>query len=194
MNAILPEDEVCNDLDDDCDGQIDEGLNGDVYEPNQLCDQAFELPSSHNNEPSQVIDGLSLYEGTGLLDQDWFKWSSTDAFGVCVPSRPQCLDFNLDWIVPQGQAPSDFNVCIHFLDDLSESCNPTQVECTQTSDLWTYDEEERRYRFNHQWSGRCGLDDSRHWALEVGSLISMNACRPYTFRLRTELANQECSE
>ena len=68
------------------------------------------------------------------------------------------------------------------------------MECTQTSDLWTYDEEERRYRFNHQWSGRCGLDDSRHWALEVGSLISMNACRPYAFRLRTELANQECSE
>lgn len=194
VDGILPVEEICNERDDDCDGTVDESLEGDRYEPNQVCDQAFELPPSHNNEASQIIDRLTLYEGTGLLDTDWFKFRTTDARGICTPGRAQCLQFTLDWILPQGQSPSDFDLCIHSLEDLDNACRATEVECSSASERWQYNEEQRTYSFTHQWSGTCLIDDSLYWALEVKSLVSLNSCRPYTVRLRTELMNESCSE
>ena len=57
--------EVCNGVDDDCDGQTDEDLEDDSYEPNESCSTASDLGDVTQERLYQVM----LYPQD---DEDWF--------------------------------------------------------------------------------------------------------------------------
>jgi hypothetical protein len=83
-NSGAASNEACNDVDDNCDGQIDNGMPGDFREPNNSCSAITTLPT--------VGSGQTLTEGALSIyaqgDGDFYRIPMNETDGDC-----SCCDF-----------------------------------------------------------------------------------------------------
>ena len=102
---VAPEMEVCDNLDNDCDGYIDENMSIDVREGggNNTCRNAHILPPPLDNDSaqgaSQRISNANLYLPNTGADVDWYRIQAnevTDNLGntitfACGLNQDQCF-------------------------------------------------------------------------------------------------------
>ncbi len=74
-----PTPETCNDLDDNCNGTIDDGSFGDGFEPNNSCSAVKSLPNV-NSDTGATQTGLTIF-GSG--DHDYFRIHSQETDSSC---------------------------------------------------------------------------------------------------------------
>ena len=105
LDAVGPEDEICNDIDDDCDGGIDEGILN-------LCGECGPLPEEICNQLDDDCDGetdeelLARPESCGFCDNDCTALAPNTIFGcvdgTCVINRCEEGYQNDDGVLENG--------------------------------------------------------------------------------------------
>jgi hypothetical protein len=70
-DEIPATEEFCDLKDNDCDGEVDNGLPADQYEENDTCDMARDLGELPEGSEQMTING-TLYKD-GAADVDWYK-------------------------------------------------------------------------------------------------------------------------
>ena len=157
-----PKPETCNDLDDDCDGIVDNNIDGDRYEENQNCNQTERLPNADENGAENAFSATMVPDG----DEDWFLIHAEEANHVCVPFTEQCcFKFRAIISVPRGDLPL---MCLY-----ESGCSDTP-QCTTPN----------QSTLEISWSGTCSYDDSRDITLKVYMPTGKKNCREYTIRYR----------
>jgi hypothetical protein len=72
--------EICNNIDDNCDGLVDNGSFGDSYEPNNSCSAYRTLPGVGSNGQHSVLNTLTIYPAG---DADYFRINATETDSTC---------------------------------------------------------------------------------------------------------------
>ncbi len=109
--------EVCNGLDDNCDGAYDNGLAGDGYEPNASCGEARALPEvltdGTSAERSETVTGTVYYIG----DTDVYRIYVREAGGAdCITT---CFDNERSQLTIRLVAPTgvgSYEMCVASVD------------------------------------------------------------------------------
>ncbi len=185
MGAVDPQQETCDGLDNDCDGETDNGLpksTNDDHEENEDCAHSAVLPG-----PGQVVDeGAGPYSWTGAVypadDADWFKIHIEEAnhYTYCLLDfgKPQCFWAVLSFTLPQGLTPDDVEVIFHF--DYDGQCGGDEQAFSTADypDFWDGD----TWQAQVDWPGECGADDSWDIFVEVKYVNQtiQPSCYPYT--------------
>jgi len=183
--APLPA-ELCNGFDDDCDGEVDEGMGGDRYEGNDSCELARALPDVVEGEAPILLEGLSLYHGSSeTSDSDWYAVRVREtahtvecALAGWPPLQTQCdFLFLATLTVPSDTVHQDYQLCIN-----SGLCGEFEYSfCTDASD---YKNADHTYNMVLAWDGSCGIDDSWDFYLEIKSTRpGINYCESYSLEL-----------
>jgi hypothetical protein len=192
---IEPQSEQCSGMDEDCDGMVDENLPDDQWEANETCENFRPLPDVEEDADALVIDDAALYHANGETDHDWYRVTAEEGLGLCVPGFRECgLTLFVDFAVPEtAMDPSDYELCLHEIDD-DECEGILQTWCTSDEGVATFDEMTRTFSFDVVWSGRCALDSSRDFLVEVRTPNDTNLCQPYGLSLRFEDTETECED
>lgn len=80
--------ETCNNIDDNCDGTIDNGAFSDSYEGNNSCASVKSLPTVGSNQ-TQTVNTVTIY-GSG--DNDYWKIHATETDSSCSCCDTFCFD------------------------------------------------------------------------------------------------------
>lgn len=100
LNNATPE--TCNNLDDNCDGTIDNGAFSDPYEPNSGCGAVRTLPGVGSDQ-TQTLTTLTIFPSG---DTDYFQIVATENDSSCACCDPFCTDedyqLTLTLTVPLG--------------------------------------------------------------------------------------------
>ncbi len=123
-NEIPSTDEVCDLKDNDCDGEIDNGLPADQYEENDTCSMARDLGTLEEGTTDPLVINGTLFK-TGAADTDWFKlyakeqsdwlpcgWSLDDGCFAMIITLSPPTNANLDLcIAAQDCEGTEFQDC-----------------------------------------------------------------------------------
>ena len=103
--GVSPTPEVCDEIDNDCDGQTDEDTGGgDQYEANDSCSAANDLGGATEGY-NYTIDGATL-DKPG--DEDWFKVEYQEASGFSLGEESFSFTVKLSNI----QQDHDYDLCV----------------------------------------------------------------------------------
>ncbi|MFZ5476641.1 MAG: MopE-related protein [Myxococcota bacterium] len=143
--AISPDaDEVCNEVDDDCDGVADDGLGGDWY---------VDADGDGHGDPDLPSDACELGEGVAETGDDCDDTDASVHPGAVEADCTDPVDYNCDGSVgyddfdtdgwPACQECDDGNARIR--PDANEACNAVDDDCDGEIDEPGADGEERWY-------------------------------------------------
>ncbi|MBI2896886.1 MAG: hypothetical protein HYY06_25230 [Deltaproteobacteria bacterium] len=181
-----PWDEVCNGLDDNCDGTADEFWEADEYEQNDTCDRRYWVGEIEQDSEPIVMNDMSLFEGG---DEDWFSMRCQEGNNWCVPGTSECTyRITVQVALESGIDPDDVEVCA-IDGSCTEAADPNRLFCTHAAN-W-YDEWDS-YLLALVWGGTCGADDSKEWQVVVRGAGGSEACGYYGIAWSFERTDEEC--
>lgn len=160
--------EVCNQLDDDCDGVVDDGAFQDTFEPNETCAAYANVPPVGSN---QVIT-LTSQTVYGSGDNDYYRIVANESDSSCSCCDLFCTDedyqLRITLSVPSGAG--SYILCT------GASCGSVGQYCTEilagqsNSWIWTLD-------------GACPANDSYEYFVRIyGDNSPASSCLPYTLQ------------
>ncbi len=202
---IGPAEESCTGSDDDCDGNIDENLPEDPWEGlggndanNDTCERARPVPAVEEDaEAAVIINDGTLYHAAAdaPADSDWYRVNANEGFGFCVPGTRECgMTLAVVFRLPEFALRDDYELCLHYDDGLG--CGDvlsTWCMGVDSDEFWS--DENGAYSFAVIWDGRCALDSSREFFIEVRGPQNINACSPYTIGMAfSQLEDVECGD
>lgn len=160
--------EICNNIDDNCDGDVDENVPfaEDQYEPNNACNPLV---------PADVVgegDTWTVYTATIFPkgDVDYYHILADEADHTCFPLFAQEYTLEVKVVPPQGVNCRDYDLYLYSSDCLLLKAS-TAASCLSDTVKYT-------------WSGTCVMDDSMQVIVKVVPWLSANDCYPYTLSIR----------
>ncbi|MCP4600637.1 MAG: formylglycine-generating enzyme family protein [Proteobacteria bacterium] len=199
-NPTEPREEVCNAIDDDCDGQVDENITGTscgvcddgisvcVYNPSgetsswECCDEATYLSngscSSSNEGVPETCNGLDD-NCNGQTDEGLYF---DNVCGGCV--GPNCTGGPVEGECELGRSPCNWGVgspyydpevCENDVDPVPETCDGLDNDCDGVTDEYPNGDPIIAQ------SGNCGLCGDGKWYCDRGSA---KCCTTYDIETR----------
>jgi len=113
MGGIDPTPEVCDNVDNDCNGLVDDEISSDQYEANNSCSAATNGGNAIENQDPLVITA-SLYDpavSTGD-DVDWYKITAKEGGGFCNPLSGSEGPFTVTITLKNIPDGSDYDLCV----------------------------------------------------------------------------------
>ena len=159
--------ETCNNLDDDCDGTVDNGAFSDSLEPNDSCAAYRTLTTVGSNQTHTVF--ATLYDQG---DNDFYRILSSETDSSCSCCDFFCTDEDfrlvIELTVPAGAGSYMF--CS------GSSCAGVDQNCIEVlagqTQSWTWNLD-----------GGCpGMDAYQHYVRIYGDNAPGYECSPYTLR------------
>ncbi len=172
-NACVPNSgaattETCNNIDDNCDGSVNNGSFSDGYEPNNSCSSYKTLPTIGSDQ-TQTLNTMTVY---GAGDHDYYRIYAEETDSSCSCCSFLCLteeyQLNVTLTVPSGAGSYWF--CTN------DSCAGVDDNCTNVlagqAVTWTY-----------TLGGDCPGNDSysRYFHIYPGNSPGYE-CTPYTLK------------
>jgi hypothetical protein len=159
--------ETCNDVDDNCDGLIDNGAFSDSREPNGSCASVNSLPGIGSGQ-TQTVGMVTIY---GQGDNDYYKIHASETDSSCECCNWQCTDedyrLSVTLAVPVGAGS-------YILCTQAGVCNDSAWGCTEVLAGTS------ATRF-HDFDGACPDGDSYDLFVRVyGDNGPAYECLPYT--------------
>ena len=163
-----PVNEVCDDKDNDCDGDKDEGLAVDEHESNNDCTNAKALlPDTGlatDSDPFTI--NATIYTQDGAPDEDWFTLTAketSDWWPPCGLSfNEPCLAMEIAVVGPEG-LPLEF--CLY-----DDGCEAEKlIGCTTPGDPF----------MGIGWHNTLGLNANMKAFVQVFNKEQKLSCQPY---------------
>jgi hypothetical protein len=184
-----PPAETCNDKDDDCNGKVDDNLPVNPYlleedvTKQDKCDLA-KTPSVGALVPTGSTFEGYLYKQDGAADSDWYKFTTQEADGICVPTSDQCITTTFTLTEPTGK---DYELCVRYdSDNISVTCTTGTVVCSTDSG-------QSKNSVVVKYDGICGLEDGIDYFLEVKpAQAGTTSCKPYKIAVTWASASGLC--
>ena len=157
------EPELCNNIDDDEDGQTDEDIVGgeDIYEPNQSCSSPEDMGTVEEDSLVQTWSANVYPEG----DYDVYRFYVVEGDHSCVPLTSQDFYAGVTLTPPDGEDCVDLDLFVY-----DDSC--TLIDFSQTDGCVAEGVE-------IYWEGTCTLDDSRYLRVEARPRTGEFDCAEY---------------
>ncbi len=196
---IAPARELCNGLDDDCDGAVDWieraefGWRSDSFESNNSCGAARRFGPAIDGEtwislpvtdPSDLLTYPTLHP---LGDEDWYTVRAEETSRTCVPGFEQCafvLQVQLELSDPEAR--EDFELCVGVTSDCN-ALSPMTFFCSEGRWL----PQANSYAMRLKWPGTCGSNDSREVKIRVRSPRTPQLCGYYQLHVLFGLDPEE---
>lgn len=156
--AVEPQQEICNGLDDDCDGEVDNNLEPDMYEENDECSHYENIPDAEEGGVENSIEATLIPEG----DVDWYRLKTVEVAHTCIPFTSQCC-FTLRLTITIEEGPTPI-LCARF-----DECSSSESQCTT----------EGSSSLVLEYEGECSFNDDRYFMIEVKMPEGQNNCHPY---------------
>ncbi len=162
-----PGPETCNNLDDDCNGTVDDNIQGapDGYEPNGTCATARSLGTIAEESSEQRFDATIYPAG----DDDYYQVFARERESACFPGWGESFRLQVRLVPPQGADCRDYDLRLYD-DGCVQLASAGVSGCT--TDSLTYD-----------WDGRCGFDDNRYFRVRVYGWNGAWECANYQLYL-----------
>ena len=184
VGEVRPSEEVCDALDNDCDGDVDEELEVDFFEVNDLCRRAEVLPSIPDDTENPTNISASLYPD-GDVDHYSILVQEGSDLGRCILFSDD-RDFQITARLSNVPPGAQYRACFAFLRHnaiLTDVCPEGAVE-------WRCPEPVGRDQVQsvtHSVRGLCGSNDSVKVLVRVtAEEESVYACQPYTLSFESE--------
>ncbi len=184
VGLVGPTEEVCDGSDNDCDGEIDEGLAPDTGEYNDTCQMARRLPDVIEAGAEVTVQG-SLYP-TG--DEDWMWFRAMEGWHDCEPFAGQCY-YELE-VTLEPPLGVDVEVCLYpswpaDAPACEEVGDPGSSFCTDPGET----------SMVLSWEGVCMLDDTLDFVVALRERPSSpSSCASYRLSFSMEGPYTVCPE
>ncbi|MBU1410888.1 hypothetical protein KKC22_05160 [Myxococcota bacterium] len=168
--------ETCNNIDDDCDGSVDNGIatSVDAYEPNDDCADVHSFTTALQAGEDLSITGTS-YRVDGNDDVDYYLVSVTESNPGCIPLTAECLSVFFTVTDPSGGDVS-FDVVSTTDASVQGICeNASPMDANYYSSLDEAPVNELRV----DWAGSCGLVDDMDFFIIVYTDPGVSMCSEY---------------
>ncbi|MEC9072958.1 MAG: MopE-related protein, partial [Myxococcota bacterium] len=189
VGGVDPGPEVCDGIDNDCDGVADDNPQGDQWETNQSCQTLTDLGFVVENQGTSTFQA-NLFPGS---DVDWYRVTAKESANFCFGGEEGPYTFSVTLKPPStanGASENlDYDLCVYPMDSTNCANLPPYGLCDSGSPnnlgIWKGPGQAETFT-SDSWMGECFDNDDRTFIIQVVTYDAENdfSCDPYTLEIQ----------